>query len=223
MTDIETGGEKPDTEPLKDAVITVGTGRGFVMASYVITAAHCLPRLPPAHRASHLEEPTYQNLLAPLGETPSVWAECLFVDPIADIAVLGQPDDQELYDQAETYDDLVHSVRSLAISEIPRSWESAPWPWLGYPALMMALDRRWFSCQVMRPGNSLWVKAASEPIRPGMSGSPILAPDGTAIGVVTLGDEQPHPHLADGLPGWCLRALSLHPRQQKLEPWHVTR
>ena len=31
----------------------------------------------------------------------SVCAECLFIDPIADIAVLGCPDGQELYDEAE--------------------------------------------------------------------------------------------------------------------------
>jgi hypothetical protein len=28
-----------------------------------------------------------------------VWAECLFVDPIADLAVLGAPDSQELHDK----------------------------------------------------------------------------------------------------------------------------
>jgi hypothetical protein len=35
-------------------------------------------------------------LLSLLGDEPSVLAECLFADPIADIAVLGSLDDQEL-------------------------------------------------------------------------------------------------------------------------------
>jgi hypothetical protein len=65
-------------EKAKQAVITVGDGRGFVVEGdlerrYVITAAHCLPELPPAHGASKLEERTYQKLLGPLGEQPSIW------------------------------------------------------------------------------------------------------------------------------------------------------
>jgi hypothetical protein len=39
-------------------------------------------------------------LLSPLGAEPHVWAECLFVDPVADLAVLGPVDGQELYDEA---------------------------------------------------------------------------------------------------------------------------
>jgi hypothetical protein len=90
-----------------NAVITVGDGRGFVVEGeretrLIITAAHCLPSFPLCHGASYLEERTYQALLGPLGEKPTVWTECLFVDPIADIAVLGQPDNQdELYDQGD--------------------------------------------------------------------------------------------------------------------------
>jgi hypothetical protein len=69
----------------KDAVVTVGSGRGFIVQhgykQFVITGAHCLHRgdppeyyLPPAHGFSYLEERTYPNLLPPLGQQPSVWA-----------------------------------------------------------------------------------------------------------------------------------------------------
>jgi hypothetical protein len=94
------------------AVLRVGDGRGFVVERrgylghperIVITAAHCLPRLPPPyehllqlptpHPARYLEEETYPRILGPLGRKKlTVWAACLFADPIADIAVLGQPD-----------------------------------------------------------------------------------------------------------------------------------
>jgi hypothetical protein len=79
------------------AVIRVGDGRGFVVGTdrerFVITAAHCLPRLPPSLSFSFIEERTYAKLLGPIGRkrTP-VWAECCFVDPIADLAVLWSPD-----------------------------------------------------------------------------------------------------------------------------------
>jgi hypothetical protein len=33
----------------------------------------------------------YQDLLGDLGGETTVWAECVFVDPIADIAVLSRP------------------------------------------------------------------------------------------------------------------------------------
>jgi hypothetical protein len=35
-------------------------------------------------------------------------------------------------------------------------------------------------------GRALWIEAAAEPIRGGMSGSPIIAPDGKAIGIVSV-------------------------------------
>jgi hypothetical protein len=40
------------------------------------------------------EAETFQDLLEPLDGAASVSARCLFVDPIADIAVLDSPDDQ---------------------------------------------------------------------------------------------------------------------------------
>ena len=57
----------------------------------LITAPHCLPHMPPPHPWAFLEEKTYQRLLGPLGGERSVWAECLFVDPVGDIAVLTGP------------------------------------------------------------------------------------------------------------------------------------
>src|SRR5260221_2874521 len=98
------------------AVLRVGEGRGFIIRqigpakiplNLVITAAHCLPKLPPAHAFSYTEDRTYQNLLSSLdSDKRHVWAECIFVDPIADIAGLWSPDGQELYEQAEAYDAL---------------------------------------------------------------------------------------------------------------------
>jgi hypothetical protein len=44
-------------------------------------------------------------LLAPLGKKPAIWGQCLFTDPVADIAVLGSPDEQSLSKEAEAYQD----------------------------------------------------------------------------------------------------------------------
>ena len=48
-----------------------------------------------------------------------VWASCLFVDPIADIAVLGQPDNQALIEEAAAFDALMVSAGTLAVAVAP--------------------------------------------------------------------------------------------------------
>ena len=202
------------------AVVTVGGGRGFVVEGggdrYIITAAHCLPerpdgqRLPPPHGFSYTEERTYSNLLAPLGEQPSVWCECLFVDPIADIAVLGSPDNQALSEEAEAYEALVESATPVTVAEPP----SQPIPEevarlaafekrFGITgrvqrakrkcsAFLLSLSNQWFPCTVEHsPNGMLNIQNAARGIAGGMSGSPIIAEDGSAIGVVCLGSGKP--------------------------------
>ena len=73
----------------------------------MITAAHCLPYLPPPNPASFSEERTYEKLLSALEEEPAIRAECLFVDHIVDVAVLCAPDDQVWRDEAEAYEAFV--------------------------------------------------------------------------------------------------------------------
>ncbi len=143
------------------------------------------------------------------GGEPSVWTECLFADPIGDIAVLGPPDGQELFEQWEAYDNLVQSAHTLMIADAPKQG----------PAWLLSLDNRWLRCTVRHSGGSLWISDATDGIRAGMSGSPVLSDDGSAIGVVctsagTGGSDQPHtegrnnPRLMGNLPGWCIKSLA---------------
>jgi hypothetical protein len=135
------------------AVLTVGQGRalgrGFVVECehhghpmrIVITAAHCLPRFPTS--PSGLDEWgwTYKALLGPLGKKPTVWAACSFVDIVGDIAVLCQPDNQELSEQADAYDALVDAMTPLPIADAPEDG----------PAWLLSLDGKWNRCRVRRP------------------------------------------------------------------------
>lgn len=172
-----------------NAVIRVGDGRGFIVkdagrarlgwrdARVVITAAHCLPFLPPCDVVSYLHERTYKALLGPLRQEPTVWAECLFVDPVADIAVLGEPDGQELFEQSRAYEALAMAVKPLRIANVPRETS----------AQLISLDGERFSCKVQPiNGGPLRITNATKGIVGGMSGSPILADDGSAIGVVSV-------------------------------------
>jgi len=191
-------------ERLRPGVITVGPGRGFVVEGagerLVITAAHCLPFLPPALPSFGLEARTYGPLLAPRGEPPRAWAVCRFVDPIADVAVLGSPDAP----RADDYKALMATTTVLPIGDAVRHPVNF---WV--PARLLSLDGRWFSCTIRHYGGPLWITHAAERVHTGMSGSPIVSETGTAIGVVcsTTSPREggPNARLSDNLPGWLLR------------------
>jgi hypothetical protein len=138
-----------------------------------------------------------------LGEKPSAWAECLFVDPIGDIAVIGPPDEQVFFGKMEAYRSLMEDAVSISISKRE----------MNGPAWLLSLEGGWFQCSVEDVGGSLYILDASEPIRGGMSGSPIIADDGLAIGVVctssgdTSGMHGPNPSLTYHLPAGLLREV----------------
>jgi hypothetical protein len=224
---------EPFDSTFTNAVIKVGDGRGFVIEQrintaalkskltgrirlrpfverrLVVTAAHCLPHFPPCHGASLLEERTYGRLLGTLDapKRRKVWAECLFVDPIADIAVLGCPDTQALGNEADEYDILIEGASLLRIGKAKSG--------LGW---VLSLDRQWISTRLevvsTVGGTSLFIDQTES----GQSGSPILNNAGRAIGVVALGSETfdlgsrerihertgPQPMLTRNLPGWLL-------------------
>jgi hypothetical protein len=194
-------------------IVKVGDGRGFVVEGghhrYVITAAHCLPELPIAYPASYLEERTYRSLLGPIGGEREIWAECLFADPVGDIAVLGSPDDQELGEEADAYEALVDGAAPFSVADAP----------LAGSAWLCSLDGRWFPCRLKRcAGGPLWLFEARDGIVGGMSGSPVRDGDGRAIGVVSVSrgrnmeelhtEGGPNPALTRNLPGWLLREFA---------------
>ena len=195
-------------ENAKRAGVAVGDGRGFIIDTeprLVVTAAHCLPHLPPAIAAMNLGEKTYPDLLGPLGkQRRTVWAECMFVDPVADIAVLGTPDNQELHEEADAYDDLIEHATAVRIDDPPEHTKA----WL------LRLNGLWGECIVQHlEGRGLWITEATLGIVGGMSGSPIVNDEGSAVGVLGISggspdplhtEGDPEPRLTHCLPGWIL-------------------
>lgn len=188
----------------------------YIEKRVVLTAAHCLLKLPPANPGRSRWELAYKNLLGRLNDAKcTIWAECVFVDPVADVAVLGSPDDQELGDQADAYHSLVDDSPALRIADAQNG-----------PGWMLSLDGHWIRTRlevVRRIG--LASSLCIGPTKAGMSGSPILDDSGRAVSLVSLGTEtvdakgrckeesaMGQPILLQNLPGWLLpkRSIGAH-------------
>ncbi|MEY9532153.1 hypothetical protein [Sinorhizobium fredii] len=131
-------------EYAKQAVIRVGDGRGFIAQTVanpvIITCAHCLPHMPPATGAIMMtEEKTYPRLVGVLGREPTLTVECLFVDPVADIAVLGEPDGEAFSDEAEAYRAFVEEREGLPIA----AEQNAAWRGGNRGGAWLTLEGKW--------------------------------------------------------------------------------
>ena len=202
----------------KGTVITVGEGRGFVVEHrgehLVVTASHCLPWLPSGFGIAYSEEHVYRNMLGPLGSVPTVACECLFINPIADVAVVGVPDTQTYSDEAEGYRALLQHATPFRIIEAPEKARG----------FLLSLEGEWFGCQVQWMegiDGPLWVSKPARPIEDGMSGSPIVSETGNAIGILATSMMQSekdaatdesgasNPRLIRDLPLWLLRTQTM--------------
>ena len=203
------------------AIVRVGTGRGFivglddpVVGHIVVTAAHCLPELPPADGGSYTKERTFENLLGRLGDQENrIWVECLFADPVADIAVLVCPDNQALPDEADAYEQLMESATPMMIADV-RALEEPGTIGPQSVAFVYSLEGQWL--QVLAGGTRSQVLVDGRKIAAGMSGSPIVDDAGRAIGVAgdgpryNAGDDESHrpqPRVPHCLPFWLARLL----------------
>jgi hypothetical protein len=213
--EMRTRAVKPaEREKPKGTVLTVGEGRGFVVEHrgehLVVTASQCLPWLPSGFGIAYSEERVYRNMLGPLDSAPTVGCECLFVNPIADVAVVGVPDTQTFSDEADAYSALLENATPFRITEAPEKARG----------FLLSLEGEWFGCQVQwmeRIDGPLWVSKPAQPIEGGMSGSPIVSETGNAIGIVAASviekgkdaatDEfgASNPRLMRDLPLWLLR------------------
>jgi hypothetical protein len=213
---------------MKGSVLTVDKGRGFIIEhrtlfdfgngvqrlrrKLVVTASHCLPH-PPVMPCYSCQETSYPNLLAPLGEEPSLWADCLFFDPVSDLAILGEPDNQQLGEESDAYGRLVDGRKPFTIA--------APDTGEGY---MLALDGVSWQPTPLNVHVTMWGTGLSTGATlAGQSGSPIVDATGRAVALVSIGSEQvdlssgdrtpkdagPQPILKNSLPVWLLKTMKL--------------
>ena len=203
----------------KTAILRVGDGRGFLMDAgprqgvVIVTAAHCLPHLPPPATISHTHERTYRDLIGPLGAPATITVECAFVDPVADLAVLCGPDGQVYFREFDAFDAFVENRARCPLATLPARLRFSPCPPappvdpVDTPVVLLSLAGDWIRGAAVSYGIGLTLTRGK--VAGGMSGSPILDVHGAALGVVTVGGGPGgfEPLLTDHLPGWFLRAL----------------
>ena len=134
-------------------------------------------------------------------------AECLFVNPVADIAVLGCPDEQDPNYNPDAYHELTDEAPVLRVGKARSG-----------PGWVLSLQGRWVRTTIDLHRSIHGILLSVDPTFAGQSGSPILSRAGCAVGVIAIGTETvdtktssgqrvgPQPILTRELPGWLLSA-----------------
>ena len=220
-------------------VIKVGKGRGFFIETkerrYVITAAHCLGDKPGPSLFSDefAVRGVRHNILGRIGEPQNIAAKCVFVDRVADIAVLCEPDKHALYDKNEAFWEFSQQITPFPLGKFLRK--------AAIDVKLFSLGGEWFAGRIAGPFDDDWFSLlvgdhvplddelfaspisgfesalyieASQQIQNGMSGSPIILSDGSAVGVVCVANTYDgdalkggSPYLHGALPAWLARAI----------------
>jgi hypothetical protein len=200
------------------AVVRVGDGRGFVIAGkqsrFVITARHCLGDFPVSPPGYDPESNTCSDLLGPLGMARTVPARCVFADSINDLAILGPPCRGPFPEGYRRFVELTERVLPFVI-EAPKTE--------CFPCFALSSEQHWFGARaqmdVSEDGSAVWIFGPLAAITAEMVGSPILAANGSAVGLLSsnllsnfdLEDEgAPNPLLTAHFPAWFLTETRRH-------------
>lgn len=197
------------------AVVRVGDGRGFVIAGkqsrFVITARHCLRDFPVSQPGYDAGKNTCSNLLGALGTAKTVAARCVFADSINDLAILGPPCFGLFPEGYRRFVELTERMFPFVI-EAPQT--------ACFSCFALSSEQRWFGARaqvdVTEDGSAVWLFRPMAAITAEMIGSPILASNGSAIGLMSsnlllnfdLEDEgAPNPILTAHFPAWFLAEM----------------
>ena len=129
--------------------------------------------------------------------------------------MLGPPDGQVLYDECLAYEELIENLGALPIGGI--SYDAMRWPHLqeATAVWLLKLDGSWIKTSAKPTLTSLVLPEDSCEIDGGMSGSPIVAANGAAVGVVSTNAGWWTSRLTANLPGWLLQKA--HVEQKRKE------
>jgi hypothetical protein len=176
-------------------------GRGVLVPSgLVITAAHCIKW---DGRGGMVLGDYYLEPVATRDDRRfrlSPW----FADPVADIAALGEPDNQEFVADCDAFEEWREAVEPVPLSDVrlkgftegPGGGWVEPKP---LPVHVLTHDRGWVEGTVTRYGSAdfephpgMAALEVAVPIIAGASGSPVVDGLGRLVGVISSGVQRDH-------------------------------
>jgi hypothetical protein len=151
---------------------------------------------------------------------------------------LGPPDNQELSDEHDMYEQFMNTRTPFTIAPV----QTLEWNIVGIPGRVLRLTGEWATCRVDNCGGPLMLHGVRS--LAGMAGSPIVNDRGHAIGAICTGrakltrtptggceigefiddpnegefaDDGPHANLMRNLPSWFLQGLPRIRRRRVLQ------
>jgi hypothetical protein len=197
---------KPDiSQKVENATVTLTKkgGQGILIRNQMIlTACHCIEYSIAGTMA--LGEYYLEGILTKKGNlkvTP------IFLDPVADIAVLGGLDGQEFYEEYNQFEEFCRNTPPVKICRNKLEVDKK------FKIFIYTHEKKWITgiASLGIPGSHmLWIKA-DEAIKGGTSGSGVINEIGEIVGIVSWTSEQDftggaqRPLLA--LPLWVCRKI----------------
>lgn len=191
--------------------ITALEGQGVVVpGQLVLTAAHCIDWTTDAAMA--LGDPFAVDIRI---NGKQLKAHPLAVEPVSDIAILGEMDDQCFPEDANLYQEMIATICPIPVST------REPELFKEFPIHIFSHKKKWITgkAQLCADGSQILSIATAEPIEGGTSGGPVLSDEGELVGIVSIAADPsefdecesfeghvPRPHLA--LPVWLVKTIT---------------
>jgi len=192
-------------QKVENATVTLTKkgGQGILIRNQMIlTACHCIGYSITGDMA--LGEYYLEEIMTQKG---NLKVSPIFLDPVADLAVLGGLDGQEFYEEFIKFEEFCGNTASIRICrdklEVGKKFK----------IFIYTHEKKWitgFASMGIHGSHMLWIKA-DEAIKGGTSGSGVCNEKGEIVGIVSWTSEQdfsggaPQPLLA--LPVWVCRKI----------------